>query len=517
MDNREKTGTVVAVAVLAAVAIVVCALSLYIVWYGDALLYQFSFATGEPLRGVADIPVSQYWHFFTTNGRIVAHTLVQVFCGVIGQTPFAVCNAVAYVCLILLLLKYAGCNWREWRMTLAAALLTLFFCDTSYIPPHQIGYIWMSCTALAFLIVYDRQTTEKAGWGTCLMLFLTGLICGNGNEAIDLGIGVAIGIDMLIRRRSYGLRRLMLLAGFCIGVCVLCLSPGQMGNATGSYRPPLVLSIFNLVVSLRAFWVFAVVLIAACLRRKVKLCAFVADNWLMLTALAVMLIFNLAITVKGNRQLFGVELYSAVMTLRLLRYFRISWLWLVAGVTVVACQYYMKFVTLADFNRDEIELRRQLAEQGNKPFCIDLMHHNPYVHPTEEFTFHDCVNLIFHVAACADDMHRRGSFRTRHVNEAMEFIDSVAIYPTALTEIDGLEPRNRVVYCGNGVYMLLRLKSDPACFTLHRSFDLAGIRVPMSPVEIHFEASQHPSTDTYDVFVSTFPYPLMRADSVTME
>lgn len=517
MDNRKETGAAVSAAVLAAVAALVCALSLYIVWYGDALLYQFSFATGEPLQGVAGIPASQYWHFFTTNGRLVAHTLVQVFCGVIGQTPFAVCNAFAYVCLILLLLKYAGCNWRTWPMTLAAALLTLFFCDTSYIPPHQIGYIWMSCTALAFLIVYDRQTTEKAGAGTCMLLFLIGLICGNGNEAIDLGIGVAIGVDMLRRGRSYGVRCLMLLAGFGIGVCLLCLSPGQMGNATGSYRPPLVLSLFNLVVSLRAFWVFAVVLAAACMRRKVKLRAFVADNWLMLTAMAVMLVFNLAITVKGNRQLFGVELYSAVMTLRLLRHFRISWIWLVAGMIIVAGQYYMKFTTLSDFNSDEIELRHQLMEHGNAPLYIDLTHHNPYVHPTEEFTYHDCVNLTFHVAACADDIHRRGSFRARHINYAMEFIDSVALYPTALAGIEKQEPRNRVVDCGNGVYMMLRLKSDPARFTLHRSLDILGIRRPMSPVEVSFDASQHPSTEMYDVFVTTFPYPLMHADSVTMK
>lgn len=375
----------------------------------------------------------------------------------------------------------------------------------------------MSCTTLAFLILYDRQGDgRKAGWCTCVSLLLIGVVCGNGNEAIDLGIGVALVTDMLILRRRYGCRRLMLLIGFCIGVGVLCLSPGQMVNATTSYRPPLVLSLCNLVSSLRAFWVFAVVLAVACVRRKVTLRGFVTDNRLLFTAMAVMFVFNFAITVKGNRQLFGVELYSAVLTLRLLRHLRIPALWLVAGTAVVAVQYYMKYTALTDFNRDETELRRQLIEHGNRPLYIDLNHHNPYVHPTEELSFHDCVNLTFHVVNHADDISGvRGIPQTQGVERL--HTDSVTLYPAALARIETLDARNRVVYTGNGVYMLLRLKSRPARFVLHRSLDVMGLRWPLSPVEISFDASQHLSTDDYDVFVSTFPYPLMHVDSVTIE
>ncbi len=518
MNYHNKSCLWVAVATLLAVAAVVCSLSLHIVWYGDAFRYRFSFATGEPIGGLADIAVSQYAHFFCQNGRIVAHALAQVFCGLAGQTAFAVCNALAYICLILLLVRYAGGNWRRPATIIPAALLTLFFCDTSYIPPHQIGYIWMSCTLLIFLIIYDKQGhARQAGWGACALLLLVGLICGNGNESIDLGIGVALVIDMLRQGRRYGWRRLMLLAGFCTGLALLCLSPGQIVNATAiSYRPPMMVSVYNLVVSLRAFWVFAVVLTVACLRRKVSLRDFVSDNWLLFTAMAVMLIFNIAITVKVNRQLFGIELYSAVLTMRLLGYFRIPALWLVAGAAVVAAQYYMKYTTLTDFNRDETELRRQLVEHGNSPLYIDLIHHNPYVHPTEEFTFHDCVNLNFHVMNMADDISGISSRSDRKDVKRLS-IDSVALYPTALESISKLEPRNRVVYCGNGVYMLLRLKSHPARFVLHRSLDVMGLRRPLAPVGISFDASQHPSTDIYDVFVSTFPYPLMHVDSVTIE
>lgn len=517
MDNRKETGAAVSAAVLAAVAALVCALSLYIVWYGDALIYQFRFDTGAPLAGADELASSMYAHYFSVNGRIFPHVLVHYFCGIAGQTAFAICNAVAYVCLIILMIKYAGGNWRDWRMTLAASLVTLFFCDTSYIPPHQIGYVWVSCTAVAFLIVYDRQEDkEKTGWGICLMLLAFGVLCGNGNEGIDLGIGAAIGIDMLRRGRGYGMRRLMLLAGFGIGLAAICLTPAVLSRAADGYRPPLFVSLYNMVVSLRAFWVFAVVLTAALLRRKVTLRCFAAENWLLLTAMAVMSVFNIAITVKTNRQLFGIELYSAVLTLRLLRLFRISWVWLAAGLAVVAGQYYMKFVTLSDFNRDEMELRRQLIERGNAPLYIDLIHHNPYVHPIEELSYHDCVNLFFHVVTWSDDIHRRGSQYMRHINDPMEYTDSVALYPTALAEIEKQEPRNRVVDCGNGVYMLLRLKSDPARFTLHRSLDISGMRRPMSPVEVSFDASQHPSTEMYDVFVTTFPYPLMHVDSVSV-
>lgn len=502
---------------LVAVAIVVCTLSLYIDWYCDALNYQFSFATREHLHSITEIPLSQYYHYFTCNGRFLAHSLVQLFCGLAGQTAFAVCNAIAYVCLILLLLKYSGCNWRHGPITVAASLLTLFFCDTSYSPAHQIVYVWMSCTALGFLIVYDHQVyAEKPGWGTALLLFLLGLLCGSGNDTIDMGIGVAIGIDMLCQWRRYGLGRMMLLLGFCIGLCSLCLSPASMHRAQSMYHPPLAMSLYNLVVWLRAFWVFAVVLVVACIRHKVTLRRFISDNWLLVTAMAVMLVFNLFLSVKYNRQLFGIELYSVVLTLRLLRYFHISMYWLAIGTVVVAVQYYMKFTALSVFNSYEMELRRQLIMYGNSPLYIDLNYHNPYVHPTDELTYHDCAEISYHIFSWANhingDLGIIGKSTTGRIA-----IDSVTLYPTALAKIEKLEPHNRVVYCGNGVYMMLRMKSHPARFTMHRSIDILGIRRPLSPVEISFDASQHPSTDIYDVFVTTFPYPLMHVDSVTID
>lgn len=374
----------------------------------------------------------------------------------------------------------------------------------------------MSCTAIFFLIVYDRQDRGRAGWGACTGLLLLGLVCGNGNEAIDLGIGVAIGIDMLRGPRRYPLRRWMLLIGFGIGVTALCLSPGQMEKAMSLHRTPVVLSLFNMVTSLRAFWVFIVLLTVACIRRKVELGRFVADNWMMFTAMCVMLVFNITITVRENRQLFGVELYSAVLILRLLRYLRISPLWLVAAALVVAGQYYMKFTSLAAFNADVTALRQQIIERGNTRLYVDISHRCPYVNPAEEFSYDNSFIIIFHIAAIADDIHRRGSLYTRHVNNPNDFVDSVTIYPSALARISELPPRNRVVYCGNGLYMLLRLKSHPARFTLHRSLDIPGLRRPLPPVEIHFDSSFNPPTDLYDVMITRFPYPLMRADSVTV-
>lgn len=174
----------------------------------------------------------------------------------------------------------------------------------------------------------------------------------------------------------------------------------------------------------------------------------------------------------------------------------------------------MKFTTLAYFNSYEKELRRHLTERGNTPLYIDLLHHNPYVHPTEEFSFHDCPNLNFHTICCAIDINGGLDCAQSPVGKPRLTVDRVALYPTAFADIEKEEPRNRVVCCGDDVYMLL--KSDPAWFTLHRSLDFLGISYPLSPIDVSFGASQHPSTDTYDVFVTTFSYPLMRVDSVTV-
>ncbi len=88
-------------------------MSAHVVWLGDDLDYQFKMQ-GEIwqswgfINNFKDFVDSQIVHYLHVNGRTIAHVLVQLFCAVLGQQVFAVCNGVVYALFALLLAKEGG-------------------------------------------------------------------------------------------------------------------------------------------------------------------------------------------------------------------------------------------------------------------------------------------------------------------------------------------------------------------------------------------------------------------------
>ena len=62
--------------------------------------YAFSWSTGKPLSGVADVLASQAAHYRLWGGRSVVHTLTQLFLYA-GKGAFNVANTAIYVLLVL--------------------------------------------------------------------------------------------------------------------------------------------------------------------------------------------------------------------------------------------------------------------------------------------------------------------------------------------------------------------------------------------------------------------------------
>lgn len=57
--------------------------------YLDDYLYKYTFINGiadknHPIVTIRDIYTSQIDHYFTFNGRVIIHSLVQLFTGIIG-------------------------------------------------------------------------------------------------------------------------------------------------------------------------------------------------------------------------------------------------------------------------------------------------------------------------------------------------------------------------------------------------------------------------------------------------
>ena len=121
-DNRKE---LMSEFFLMALAAVVAWLSAGVLWLGDDVDYGFFIVDSiwnshGSIDSVAEFFQSQANHYINVNGRFVAHALVQLFCAVLGQKVFAVCNGLVYCLFVMLLLKVAGVGLRRQMRSPAA-------------------------------------------------------------------------------------------------------------------------------------------------------------------------------------------------------------------------------------------------------------------------------------------------------------------------------------------------------------------------------------------------------------
>lgn len=365
--------------ILAGLAATECGASLYVVWLGDDVDYQFFITdsiwnSGGSIDNVADFFASQANHYVNVNGRFIAHALVQLFCAVAGQTAFAVCNALVYVAFALMLARVGGLRRplrQPWTLLGISALILLTFV-TKMMPTTQIGFVWMFTVNLVWLRLLMRPRRPSGRWWPALSvgLFLLGVVAGNGQEALSIGISGATGLWWLSRRCRAGLWRSALLYGYWIGTLAICLSPGTLGRAATTHIGWCDSLMFTLL-SLRAFWLLLAVASVQLVRKLVTLRGLWRRNALFIVAIAILLVFNFAVGVYSNRQLFGAELLSLIMTLRLLPGHRISCGWALAAAVVAAVLVIVQIQCAGKVRRQYDFIYSHALEQGGGTVYYD--------------------------------------------------------------------------------------------------------------------------------------------------
>ena len=203
-------------------------------WVGDDIEYAYissikdTNGTNFPIHTLQDIFVSQYNHYQSTNGRTVAHCFVQYFCGIGGHW-----------------------DWKKPRSVFVTLLLVLFAFNTGFTPSCQIGYIWMFCTALGALYIFQRQ--PKLSFFSALLVFLFSILAGWGQESLNFGLCVSFFVFFLLHFRQNKPARWLVLFGFGLGTLMICLSPGAWTRAAQSHQL-LNASLFNLAHYSRALY-----------------------------------------------------------------------------------------------------------------------------------------------------------------------------------------------------------------------------------------------------------------------
>lgn len=315
------------------------------IWLGDDINYAYSFTFERnryEIESLSDIIASQNEHYQMVNGRYLAHCLVQLFCGILGHGPFAIANGFIYICLVLILCKIAGADWRNWKVLLGISSLALLAFQTKMVPSCQIGYIWMFVLSLGWIYFFLKKNIKTRNWlKLCLALILSILI-GNGQEGLNIGICGAIVIYWINNKFKFSPMQYVMAIGFGIGALFCCLSPGTLGRVETTGASSFVVkivSIMNLFYYGRAIWVMMAVVVMAKFRSDISWSQIYKSSSFYWNVLIVLILFNWAIGFPSNRAMFGIELMALIITFKCLPRQQLSKFWLTCLTILCALIY----------------------------------------------------------------------------------------------------------------------------------------------------------------------------------
>ena len=340
---------------------------------GDDYLYSFyltpvaakSFFEGasigfeQKISSFTDVIFSQYNHYFYVNGRTIPHILEQSFAGLWGENCFNLINVFAFLLLNMLVIWISGKrNLTKFGYWVAAVFFIWFLLpcpvDLFLLMSGALNYTWSAVLCLAFLLVYTKvRQMERVNWGVAFLLFLLGVISGWTHESLVIGISGALFIIYCVQynKRKPKSPEIALVAGFWLGTLLLCLSPAARGRA--SFDHPSIWETFLLIIGeLRAFYVLLFLLVYTFFREKRNnnnhtLRKFFYDNQLYFYIILIELVFSLVIGFRNVRQLFGIELFSVVILIKLISEqtsFNAVWCRSVSIVAASAIVLHMAFV-----------------------------------------------------------------------------------------------------------------------------------------------------------------------------
>ena len=194
---------------------------------------------------------------------------------------------------------------------------------------------------------------------------MLGFLAGNGQEALTIGVSAALGIWWLHRRGRIGRWRTWWLVAFWCGTLSCCLSPATVGRGT-ALAVSLSDTLVYMLVAFRMPYLLLAVIGWKCLRRRFSFKKFYRKNALYFNSAIVLLTFNFVIGVYSNRQLFGIELMSMLMLLRILRRHAFSkpWIEFFGGVSMVFCSRQIYLAKNVSDQFDEIERLFVESEDG---------------------------------------------------------------------------------------------------------------------------------------------------------
>ena len=211
----------------------------------DDYSYMFSFATGERLHSLKDILPSMAAHRLHVNGRIVAHTIVQVF-SLLPAWLFDIANSSLFVLLILGIVRIADAHQHRIFISVCAFCLIWLFCpafgQVFLWQDGSINYHWSFLLVIAYLIPFVdcflHNRTPKSAISKILYL-LCAVFTGAYTEVASFG-AIVLSALLLVMCRLYCKKKCtifycLMIVCACIGYISIYLAPAQWINKSNEF------------------------------------------------------------------------------------------------------------------------------------------------------------------------------------------------------------------------------------------------------------------------------------------
>ena len=206
---------------------------------GDDYWYSFVYDdVSDSYRRIdsfSDALNSQIGAYFSHNGRLIVHTVVSYFCGVLGETLFQIVNTIVFVLLCIGLVKLIRDEFgylKNDKYVVVFGAFVLLPCPGTILLGSIamcVNYLWVACATIYFILFYRSIVSGSLSNGLFVktFCFTIALLYGSLQESFTVGVTFALFLYYCFHINKLRGNELWIVLGLILGSSLVVLSPGN--------------------------------------------------------------------------------------------------------------------------------------------------------------------------------------------------------------------------------------------------------------------------------------------------
>ncbi|MGV4534832.1 DUF6056 family protein [Ornithobacterium rhinotracheale] len=279
----------------------------------------------SPIQSVADAISSQSQHYFTTNGRFLAHVIVQSISGLMSMKLFSYLLSFFYFGLIFVFFLLIG-RKEKWHLS----NLLLFVLGFAFLIPVQglvffngiaasINYLLGGVLVLYWYYFFCKIVDKDKAIPIPLVVawIAYSFIVGAFQESFSLALSGALFFYYFFNYRKISIKVIYSCLPFFLGTLTLLLAPANFNRFESNGGIGVHWNFLIAFISIPSFISMVLSLAYIFAKDKNVFSSTIKENFIFLLTIAFNFIFCLFIAYIGRHQLFCISIFSLLITYRI--------------------------------------------------------------------------------------------------------------------------------------------------------------------------------------------------------